>query len=111
MRQGKVYYKDYLAGIITESDDGEFIFQYADQYVKNHPSEFITFTIPVSSKTYKDKRLFPFFEGLIPEGWLLDIASKNWKINPNDRMGLLLACCQNCIGAVSVVPISINDEE
>jgi HipA-like protein len=47
----------------------------------------------------------PFFEGLIPEGWLLDIASKNWKINKNDRMGLLLACCQNCIGAVSVMPL------
>ena len=111
MRQGKVYYKDYLAGIITESNDGEFIFQYADQYIEDHPFEFITFTMPVSSKIYEDKRLFPFFEGLIPEGWLLDIASKNWKINPNDRMGLLLACCQNCIGAVSVVPISINDGE
>ena len=41
----------------------------------------------------------------------LDIASANWKINQNDRMGLLLACCQNCIGAVSVVPISDEDEE
>ena len=52
---------------------------------------------------------FPFFEGLIPEGWLLDIASENWKINKNDRMGLLLACCQNCIGAVSVEPIAEED--
>lgn len=52
-----------------------------------------------------------FFEGLIPEGWLLDIASKSWKINTNDRMGLLLACCQNCIGAVSVEPIQGEDGE
>lgn len=111
MRQGKVYYKDHLAGLVTESDDGEFIFQYKDEYIVEHPSEFITFTMPVTSKLYKDKRLFSFFEGLIPEGWLLDIASKNWKINPNDRMGLLLACCQNCIGAVSVIPIPVNDEE
>ena len=66
--------------------------------------------MPVSSKPYTDKRLFPFFEGLIPEGWLLDIASKNWKINPNDRMGLLLSCCQNCIGAVSVQPIQNENE-
>ena len=62
------------------------------------------------AKTYTEKRLFPFFEGLIPEGWLLDIASKNWKINPNDRMGLLLACCQNCIGAVSIKPIPNENE-
>jgi serine/threonine-protein kinase HipA len=48
---------------------------------------------------------------LIPEGWLLDIASENWKINKNDRMGLLLACCKNCIGAVSVEPIVEEDEK
>jgi serine/threonine-protein kinase HipA len=66
--------------------------------------------MPVSSVLYREKRLFSFFEGLIPEGWLLDIASKSWKINRNDRMGLLMACCQNCIGAVSVKPILDEDE-
>ena len=65
--------------------------------------------MPVSEKVYKDKRLFPFFEGLIPEGWLLEIAAESWKINKNDRMGLLLACCKNCIGAVSVQPF--NEDE
>lgn len=111
MRQGKVYYKNYPAGIITETNDGEYVFQYQEKYIEEHPGEFITFTMPVSYKPYTDKRLFPFFEGLIPEGWLLDIASKNWKINRNDRMGLLLACCKNCIGAVSVEPISDKDGE
>jgi serine/threonine-protein kinase HipA len=105
MRKGKVYYKNKLAGIITESNDGEYIFQYDEKYVQNYPDKFITFTMPVSDKPYREKRLFPFFEGLIPEGWLLNIASESWKINKNDRMGLLLACCKNCIGAVSVEPI------
>ena len=108
MRQGRVYYKEHFAGIITETDDGDFVFQYDDGYVKEHAAAFITFTMPVTGKLYTEKRLFPFFEGLIPEGWLLDVASKTWKINKNDRMGLLLACCQNCIGAVTVVP---NQEE
>lgn len=110
MRQGKVYYKDNFAGIITETDEGEYTFEYDKDYVRNHPKEFITFTMPVSDNKYKEKRLFPFFEGLIPEGWLLNIASANWKINKNDRMGLLLACCRNCIGAVSVEPIEEGDE-
>ena len=109
MRQGKVYYKNHLAGIITETDEGEYLFQYDEQYVKDYPGDFITFTMPVSYKPYRDKRLFPFFEGLIPEGWLLNIASQNWKINRNDRMGLLLACCRNCIGAVGVEPITRLD--
>jgi len=111
MRDGKVFYKDYFAGIITQTDDGEFEFQYDGNFVSEHPKEFITFTMPVTNKPYTDKRLFPFFEGLIPEGWLLDIASATWKINKNDRMGLLLACCQNCIGAVCVIPISEDDEK
>ena len=111
MRKGKVNYNDCLAGSLTETDEGDFVFQYDEQYVKEHPADFLTFTMPVTSRPYTDRRLFSFFEGLIPEGWLLEIASKNWKINRNDRMGLLLACCQNCIGAVSVVPISEEDGE
>jgi len=110
MRRGKVYYNNHLAGILTETNEGEYVFQYNDQYVKEYPKDFITFTMPVTNMPYTEKRLFPFFEGLIPEGWLLNIASENWKINRNDRMGLLLACCQNCIGAVGVEPILESDE-
>jgi serine/threonine-protein kinase HipA len=111
MRKGKVFYKEHFAGIITETDDGEFVFCYDRIFVIEHPKEFITFTMPVTNNPYTDNRLFPFFDGLIPEGWLLDIASASWKINKNDRMGLLLACCRNCIGAVSVIPISEDDEK
>lgn len=110
MRQANIYYKDTVAGLLTETDDGTYTFQYLPEYVKAYPGRFITFTMPVTKKVYTDKRLFPFFEGLIPEGWLLDIASTSWKINRNDRMGLLLACCHNCIGAVSVIPI-IDEHE
>jgi serine/threonine-protein kinase HipA len=106
MRQAKVFYQDILAGILTETNDGDYVFQYQDSYVLKHPDNFITFSMPVSSFPFREKRLFPFFEGLIPEGWLLDIASKNWKLNRNDRMGLLLACCRNCIGAVSIEPFT-----
>ncbi|MBR1539091.1 MAG: HipA N-terminal domain-containing protein, partial [Bacteroidales bacterium] len=47
---------------------------------------------------------FPVFDGLIPEGWLLDIASNSWKIDRRDRMGLLMACSKDCIGDISVIP-------
>ena len=110
MRQAKVYYQDDLAGVLVETDDGEYEFTYDKDYVRSFPDRFLTFTMMVSEKTYRSNRLFPFFEGLIPEGWLLEIASKNWKINRNDRMGLLLSCCRNCIGAVSVVPIKEKDD-
>lgn len=95
--------------MIVETDGGDFVFQYDASYVEKHPSDFITFNMPVREESYTSNRLFPFFEGLIPEGWLLDIATTSWKINRNDRMGLLLACCRNCIGAVSVEPIPEED--
>jgi serine/threonine-protein kinase HipA len=102
MRSANIYYQNQKAGMLTETDDGEYVFQYETAYIENHPDQFVSFTMPVRQEKYVDNRLFPFFEGLIPEGWLLDVASKSWKINRNDRMGLLLACCKNCIGAVSV---------
>ncbi len=40
MRQGKVYYKNFLAGVITETNEGEYVFQYDPQYVKDHPGKF-----------------------------------------------------------------------
>ncbi len=110
MREARIFYKDIEAGRLTETDDGIYEFRYLEEYIQAYPDQFISFTIPVSDKVYTDNRLFPFFEGLIPEGWLLDIAAKSWKINQNDRMGLLLACCQNCIGAVSVIPIPEENE-
>ena len=110
MRQGKVLYDETIAGTITETDEGEFIFQYDGAYLEGKSPAPITLTMPLRTEPYRDKRLFAFFEGLIPEGWLLEIASKNWKLNPDDRMGLLLACCQNCIGAVSIQPIRQEDE-
>jgi serine/threonine-protein kinase HipA len=110
MRSAKIYYGDVFAGILIETNDGEYTFQYNKEYVAKHPDQFLTFTMPVTELKYTSNQLFPFFEGLIPEGWLLDIASKSWRINRNDRMGLLLACCHNCIGAVSIKPILTENE-
>jgi serine/threonine-protein kinase HipA len=105
MRQGIVKYNNIKAGLLTEEDNGEYLFVYDEMYVQNYQNQFITFQMPVSLRPYRSKRLFPFFDGLIPEGWLLNIAAESWRINKNDRMGLLLACCKNAIGAVSVHPV------
>lgn len=105
MRKAVVKYNHIPAGLLTEEDDGTYLFEYDEKYILSYPNQFITFRMPVTKSPYRSKRLFPFFDGLIPEGWLLAIAAESWKINPNDRMGLLLACCRNAIGAVSVHPV------
>lgn len=74
MRKAAIYYKNALAGLLIETDEGEYTFQYNEEYIKKHPTQFITFNMTVRSEKYSDKRLFAFFEGLIPEGWLLDLS-------------------------------------
>ncbi len=110
MRQGLIKYNDTVAGILTEEDNGTYVFTYDKAYIEANPNQFITFQMPVSPRPYYSKQLFPFFDGLIPEGWLLNIATESWKINKNDRMGLLLACCKNAIGAVSVHPLNTQKD-
>lgn len=104
MRQASVYYNDRLAGLLTENEDG-YTFQYEVDYLQFKGAEPISLTLPLKIEPYTAKFLFPFFDGLIPEGWLLDVAERSWKINRSDRMSLLLACCKDCIGAVSIVPV------
>lgn len=95
---------DKWAGVLTEDENG-FTFQYNSIYLNDNDSEAISLTMPLKSEPFHDKTMFPFFDGLIPEGWLLDIVERNWKIDQRDRMSLLLSCCKDCIGAVSVVQI------
>ena len=95
----KMYHLE--AGELKENDHG-YVFTYSENYLQNEKAKAVSLTLPLRAEPYVSKVLFSFFDGLIPEGWLLDIAEKNWKINERDRMGLLIACCKNCIGAVSI---------
>lgn len=101
MKQGNVYFKNVLAGTIREDEDG-FTFQYDPDYLQRDDAQPVSLTLPLREEPYVSQVIFPFFDGLIPEGWLLDVATKSWKINERDRIGLLLACCNDCIGAVSI---------
>ena len=107
MRQAEIYYKKMLAGVLTELDDDEDVyhFKYDEEYLQSTEAEPICLTMPLREEEYRSQSLFPFFDGLIPEGWILDVALRNTDISILDRMGLLLLCCKDCIGAVSVVKI------
>ncbi len=109
MRQAKIYYKDQLAGLLTENDEG-YEFRYLAEYLAIDDAKAISLTLPLQTQSYTSPVLFPFFDGLIPEGWLLDVALRNTDISILDRMSLLLLCCKDCIGAVSVVPMERKED-
>ena len=102
MKIGYVYYDDSYCGTITQDDDNKFIFEYDDKWYDDLNSKSISLTLPKSQKKYESNILFPFFDGLIPEGYLLEAAIKKFNISSNDRMSLLLKTCDNPIGIVSV---------
>jgi serine/threonine-protein kinase HipA len=108
MRQAEIRIHDIKAGMLTQDENG-YHFIYETSYLISENPIPVSLTLPLQKEPYTSMVLFPFFDGLIPEGWLLTIAEKNWKLNSRDRMGLLLTCCRDCIGAVSIYPI--NEEE
>ena len=110
MKRAEVYYKNSLAGILAETDAG-YEFCYIKDYLESKNAEPVSLTLPLTDKAYHSNVLFPFFDGLIPEGWLLDIAEQSWKISARDRFSLLLACCKDCIGNVSVIPVERKEVE
>ncbi len=109
MRKAAIKIEDQPAGWLIQDEQG-YLFEYDKAYAAHPDARPVSLTLPVREAPYTSNVLFPFFDGLIPEGWLLEIARKNWKLNPRDRMGLLLACCKDCIGVVSVEGVKPEDQ-
>ena len=100
-RNAAVYVRNIYAGRLSEIDAG-YSFRYDEAYLKNEHALPVSLTLPLTRDEYISHVLFPFFDGLIPEGWLLDVAVRNWKLSRSDRFGILIVCCRDCIGDVSV---------
>lgn len=100
-RTAYVYVRDTFAGILRETDSG-YSFTYDNDYLIGEKPLAVSLTMPLQKEEYTSKTLFAFFDGLIPEGWLLNVVSNNWKINSKDRFGILLVACKDPIGNVRI---------
>ena len=109
MRKAQIRKHDTTASWLTQDENG-YHFVYDAEFLDNKSATSVILTLPLQKEVYTSKVLFPFFDGLIPDGWLLNVAERNWKLNPRDRMGLLLACFKHCIGAVNVHPLNEIEE-
>ena len=66
MKQAKVFVSNTLAGILAEDEAGSE-FMYLPEYLASDSAIPVSLTLPLSDKPYRDKVLFPFFDGLTPE--------------------------------------------
>ena len=91
------------AGVIIEDEDG-FSFQYLESWLQSPERVPISLTMPLRPEPYRTRYLHPFFQNLLPEGWLLELSTSKLKISKDDPFGLLMATCADCIGAAEIVP-------
>ncbi len=97
----EVYYRDTKAGTLTKTEEG-YEFTYDAEYLGDASAGPISLSLPLRGEKYQSPRLFSFFDGLLPEGWLLDLISKTAKIDKNNKFKLLLHTGKDPIGAVSI---------
>ncbi|MCX2680695.1 HipA N-terminal domain-containing protein [Galbibacter sp. EGI 63066] len=106
MRQAEVIYKKELAGILTQLDDGSFIFRYHDLWYNNSGKPAISLTLPKRRQEYTSEFLFPFFYNMLPEGSNKQVVCFELRIDPKDEFGLLLATARfDTIGAIQIKKI------
>jgi len=85
-------------------------FTYDASWLANPNAVPVSLTLPIREAPFDSRGLHPFFENLLPEGWLLELSTSKLKIPKDDAFGLLLATCADCVGAVEIVPADAAPE-
>jgi serine/threonine-protein kinase HipA len=104
-RVGVVRLAGVCVGLLEETERGSR-FTYDAAWLSRKDAVPVSLTLPLRPDPYDSRGLHPFFENLLPEGWLLEIATQKLKISRDDAFGLLLATGADCIGAVEVLPVA-----
>lgn len=98
MRKAYVSVNGIRAGILEDFAGKKYRFTYLDDY-QGAP---VSLTMPVTNKIYDFSIFPPFFEGLLPEGIMLEALLRKYKIDKNDYFGQLILVGQDVVGAVTI---------
>jgi len=106
MRQAAILYKKETAGVLTQLDNGRFVFKYHDQWFNDINKPAISLTLPKTQQKYQSKYLFPFFYNMLPEGSNKQTVCFENRIDTKDYFGILITTAkQDTIGAVTIKKI------
>lgn len=107
-RRARVKLSGQPVGSLVE-DENRTRFTYSPAWLERKDAQPISVTLPLRAEPYESVGLHPFFENLLPEGWLFDVTSKKLKISKDDPFGMLMATCADCVGAVEIEPLSESE--
>jgi len=102
MRKAKIYNNGIAAGEFYELEANK---SYEFIYYENYAGEPVSLTMPVGHKKFKFDSFPPFFEGLLPEGILLENLLRTAKIDRNDLFSQLMYVGNDLVGSVTVKEI------
>lgn len=98
MRKAIISVNGIQAGMLEEISSSRFKFIYLEHY-KDAP---VSLTMPVKNQTYEFDYFPAFFEGLLPEGVMLEGLLRKYKLDKNDLFGQLIQVGHDLVGAVTV---------
>ena len=99
MRKAEISVNGRPAGLLEETKPGR---AYRFAYHAHYSGEPISLTMPVQGREYVFDRFPPFFDGLLPEGLMLESLLKKRKLDRRDLFGQLVTVGADLVGAVTV---------
>ena len=103
MKKAKIFVDNHYAGLLIEIQKNK---EYQIIYSDNYRGPSISLTLPSHQKIYLFQQFPPFFEGLLPEGPMLEALLKKTKIDTNDLFEQLMKVGGDMIGNITVKKIS-----
>ncbi len=101
MRKARILVHDIEAGILEERKNNQYCFTYHPEY-QGPP---VSLTLPIKNKIYEFDDFPTFFEGLLPEGVMLEALLRAYKLDKKDHFGQLLKVGHDVVGAVTIESI------
>lgn len=98
MRKANIYMHGLHAGILEESEPGQ---HYRFEYLQSYTGPPVSLTMPIASRSYNFSVFPPFFEGLLPEGAMLDGLLTRLKIDRHDYFSQLIVTGEDLVGAAT----------
>ena len=98
MRKARILVHGIEAGVLEQLLDGKYTFTYQAGY----QGAAVSLTMPLKNTIYEFDTFPPFFEGLLPEGLMLEALLRKYKIDKHDYLSQLIRVGQDLVGAVTV---------
>lgn len=99
-----VYLHSDLGGHLTQDDDGDMSFQYAESWLQRAGAVPLSRSLPLRKERFRRKECRGFFAGILPEESKREMIARNLGISARNDYAMLERIGGECAGAVTFVP-------